>query len=174
MAKYRLIFCCGNNWAEFCEHTLNNDVVVQREAAKAGFAPDVINVEYDAEKIIMVMEHIDGTTLIDYMKDQESTMTEGVLDDVISRVSQLCKDLRKIANVRHPDFAARNIMIQSNTNKLILIDFEACPKIKKMNKKQIKNEYNFSMKFFLDDLGRCFSYNTTFQQMIFAKINDYE
>ena len=147
---------------EFVVNMVKNDVPIQQKAADAGLAPRIhkVKIDYPDESYTMKMDEINGITLLKYVNQNRSTITIEQLDQIVERVSQLYKDLQVATGVPHPDFAARNIMIESKSGKYYAIDFECCASIDEpLNSDEIIKDYNLAMSCFcLDLLGSFHDY----------------
>jgi serine/threonine protein kinase len=85
---------------------------------------DVVDVEYEGKKIgipYLIMEYVEGMTLKDILKEKKPLDLKTIFkisEDILSALTDIHKK-----NVIHRDIKPRNIMIEKESGKALLIDF---------------------------------------------------
>jgi tRNA A-37 threonylcarbamoyl transferase component Bud32 len=153
----RAIF--DGTWQEFCENLIKFDIPSQQKAHRAGLAPNAYQVTFDHynKTYSLSMDLIDGETLLNYINDRVLTIT--IDDKIIDKIGNLYKLLFNCLHAHHPDWAARNIMVEfKDPNKYWIIDFEAFYIDDDDNNRIMDEEdYIIAMRYFCSDLSQSFS-----------------
>lgn len=171
---YPFAYSSGLSWQEFCDNMVNNDIVVQNKAASRGLAPEVHSVKFDhiKQEYTLVMDLVEGITLFEYIKSLKS-VTESDLDSILNQVDNFHRILYDVIKVRHPDFAARNIMIEQNSKQWLMIDFECFPRRHPIfDQEQSQSDHYSSMLNFFDDLSMKFINDPLTQNLILSKMDN--
>lgn len=153
----RAIF--DGSWEEFCENLIKFDIPSQQKAHKAGLAPNAYEITFDHNQrtYSLSMDMIHGETLLNYINERVSIITIEELDKIVQKVGQLYKQLFSCIKSHHPDWAARNIMIQDNDpDKYWVIDFEAFY-VDNETQSLDEEDYVVAMRYFCCDLSGSFS-----------------
>lgn len=157
--KNSVIF--DGTWDEFCQNLVKYDIPCQRKAHAVGLAPNAYDITFDHENQIYILEMdmIEGENLLDHINHKSKTITKEQIDEMLSKVGDLYKRLYQCTKAHHPDWAARNIMIQTKDNqeKYFVIDFEAFYVDEtKIDQELSDEDFEIAMGYFSSDLSCSF------------------
>lgn len=116
------------SWESVQKCFINEWIPAQQRAADAGLAPAVISYKIRDKCLILCMQKIDGRTLLEeveewFSKPRYRQDAEEYLCSTLTRVSDLLRGIIESTGSIHPDWASRNILVDSQ-GKMWAIDFE--------------------------------------------------
>lgn len=132
VTEYRGSRFFGESWESVQKSFVQQWIPAQQRAADAGLAPGIVSHEIRDECLVLCMQRICGNTLRETVEEWFRNPrcrweAEEYLGSTLTRASELLRGIIKSTHSSHPDWAARNILVDSQ-GRLWAIDFENwCP-----------------------------------------------
>jgi hypothetical protein len=95
------------------------EIELQILASTHGFSPNIYDITYTHNEIIVSMEHIDATPLVDIYGENPQIIPDSVWD----QIKNIVMTLYDKEDIEYPDINPYNIF-QSLTGKLYILDFK--------------------------------------------------
>ncbi len=116
---------------------IDNEIYLQKQAAKLGVAPKIIDHYYLDHKMFILMEKIDGMDLANMYGENKEDIPKKIWDEIRNILEKLY-----FAGIQYIDITPYNFMIDKN-HKIKIIDFGHASQIK----------VNWFLRDFLDGLN---------------------